>query len=119
LAGKTHELRMAWPPGPGAVVAAERAREIQRAVEAIAGSVPYQDALLLPAESGRVRLRSRPEAWVRIDGLLLSTPTPVDEHVLPLGDHEVSFTPVSGGAMRTYPLKVVHGQTTALDVDLN
>lgn len=116
--GKAHSLRMGWPPAPGAIVAAERAREIQRAVEDLAGTVPYQDALLLPSESGRVRLRTTPLAWVSIDGVALPMATPIEEQVLTVGEHQVTFSPLDGSAPRTYPLKVVNGQLTALEVDL-
>lgn len=93
----------------------DRVRSVTRTV---AGRIPFRDAMLLPAEAGLLRIRSRPAARVTIDGLQYGETTPVEGLPLPAGRHTVRLTAVDEPLERTYEIRIEAGKTTRLAVDL-
>jgi hypothetical protein len=91
---------------------------IRAAVEASAGSIPFRDQTLLPAESGLLTIQSEPRARVEIDGVRQDEPTPIDGLPLPAGTHTVRLVALDAPLDRTYQVKVEVGKTTRLAVDL-
>lgn len=87
-------------------------------VEATVGPVPYRDALLLPGEFGRLRVRSTPRGTLTVDGVPIAGETPVDDLRLPVGRHRVELTPLAGGEPHPYDVQIEAGRTTSLVVEL-
>lgn len=91
---------------------------VRAAVGHAAGVVPFQDAMLLPEEAGRLNIVADPPARARIDGVVIEGTTPLGGLRLPAGSHRVELTPVGGGPARTYDVKIEVGKTTNLTVNL-
>ncbi len=91
---------------------------VRRRVSAVAGTLQFQDRLLLPGEAGRLSVTATPAARLEVDGVPMAAQTPVAALPLSVGPHEVRLTPLDGGEARVYPIKVERGRTTALVVDL-
>lgn len=82
------------------------------------GQIAFRDAMLLPAESGRLRIFADRPASVAIDGVSLGLETPLLGVRVGAGTHEVSLTPLRGGPVYSYSVKVEAGKTTSLAVEL-
>lgn len=91
---------------------------IREAVSARTEALPFIDALLLPAESGQLRVRSQPSARVAVDGLPVEGTTPLSGLPLLVGAHAIRLTPAAGGAAQTYDVRIERGKTTSLVVEL-
>ncbi len=87
-------------------------------VEQTVGPVPWRDAMLLPEEFGRLRLRSTPKATLTIDGVPWPGTTPMNDVRLTGGAHRLELTPVGGGEPHVYDVRVEIGKTTSLVVEL-
>jgi hypothetical protein len=116
--GRTQTCVIEDPDLGEATTEAALIAQVRGVVAANTAAIHFQDALLLPAESGRLRVQAEPTARVSIGGVPIADRTPVEGLRLPVGAHEVRLTPLDGGAARVYPIKIETGKTTALVVDL-
>ena len=80
--------------------------------------VRFQDALLLPDESGWLKVDADVVSAVRVDGVLVADHTPLQGLRLPVGAHKIRLSPLDGRAPRVYPIKIEMKKTTALVVEL-
>jgi len=95
--------------------------EVRATVPRHAGDVAFRDALLLPEESGLLRIDARPAARVTVDGVALTETTPIGGLPLLAGTHRIRLVPVvapAGAAGAGYTIKVERGKTTTLNVEL-
>jgi len=82
------------------------------------GPVEFRDVMLLASEAGRLRVVSDPRATVTLDGVPLGLKTPVFGIRVAAGSHELRLTPLRGGPVYPYSVKVEPGKTTLLSVEL-
>ncbi len=90
---------------------------IQATVAEHAGAVRFHDRMLLPSESGRLRVVSTPRAVVWLDDVALQGWTPLKRLRVPVGKHRLRLVS-EAGLTRDYEVKIEVGRTTSLVVDL-
>jgi hypothetical protein len=95
---------------------------VRRTVTDRTRALPFHDAMLLRSEAGALALRTRPPARVRLNGVLLPRPTPIQGLRVKAGKHRVEFLPLEPGALRArstpYDIVVEAGRATSLNVTL-
>ncbi len=112
--GRSHSFVVDDPTGRHAkVVAFVRAQVLEHA-----GEVPFVDEMLLPAEAGVLRVRSRPVARVEVDGRPVPGQTPVAALKLRPGRHSVRLESLDGARKNEYEVMIEVGKTTSLSVEL-
>ncbi|MFN3197935.1 MAG: PEGA domain-containing protein [Bradymonadia bacterium] len=116
--GETVTLQFSDPlssphPGPRRLIML-----IRDMVESRAGTLAYRDELILPRESGRLRIKSIPPAKVIIDDHAVLGTTPLDPIRVPVGTHNLRLEALEGGAVGEYSVQVEPGRTTALEVEI-
>ena len=88
-------------------------------VEEVAPIPPFVDPMLLPAQSGTLRIVSRPPARVWIDGVPLAGHTPINATRARAGKHTARLTTLDGLVSEDYEVSVEVGRLTSLDVTLS
>jgi len=82
------------------------------------GEIEFRDVMLLPGESGRLRVFADRPATVALDGVLLGSNTPLLSLRVSAGVHRVELRPLRSDAVYSYSVKVEAGKTTSLSVEL-
>lgn len=115
--GRRHRFRVADPELLDDGRYAKLLARVQATVAEHAGAVPFRDRMLLPSESGRLRIVSTPRAVVWLDDVALQGWTPLTGVRATVGKHRLRLV-TEAGLTRDYEVKVEVGRTTSLVVDL-
>ncbi len=115
--GRHHRFEVADPE----LLDDPRYLEVIRRVRAVvgehAGTIAFQDRMLLPGEGGVLRVSSTPPARVWLDDIALPGETPIAGLRVEAGPHKVRLQTATG-LTETYEVKVDVGKTTSLNVEL-
>lgn len=97
---------------------AEFINAVREEVIGTVGDIAWHEGTASDATAGYLFVDSVPSASVLVDGAKLPEKTPIFAHALSPGAHTVVLHNAAQGLERTYKIKIRHGMTTSLEVNL-